>query len=78
MTELVGRNLRVGPFELEVIEKTRVELHPVGSSFLVHGRKEPAALLVRYESKTYGFDMEGEPLTAAQVQRLASRDSHAI
>ena len=73
MTELVGRTLRAGPFVIEVIEKTRVELHPVGSWLLVQGRKEPTALVVRQEKKTYGFDMDGAPLTAAQVQALSER-----
>ena len=78
MNALVGRTLRVGAFELEIIEKTRVEHHSIGSVFLVHGRKEPMALLVRHQKKTYGFDMNGAPLTAEQVQSFAERDNSTI
>lgn len=72
MTKLgLGPKLRVGEFQLTFVETTRVELYRFRAVTVVTARKEPSALLVEHEQRTYGLGMDGAPLSPEESRRFA-------
>jgi hypothetical protein len=63
----LGPRLRVGGYDLQVVESVRVESHE-GGGVWIRASKEPVAVVVREPGATRALGMDGAPLSLEAVE----------